>query len=90
MDSDDCLRSKNVSIIMQGPIFEKNLIECANNCKMWRENFPESEIIFVVSTSNILEKDKNKTFCICDNFKDDFALRAALNLIKRHLINFSF
>lgn len=43
-----------LSIVVQGGIFQGNLIEVANHCRHWRELFPAAEIILVISVTDII------------------------------------
>lgn len=82
MSMESKIFDKDISIIMQGPIYKENIIEYANNCMLWREKFPESEIVSVVSTSDILEKDTTGNILLSKFLKCDMIVSASLEKIK--------
>jgi len=43
-----------LSIVVQGPLFQGNLVETANHCRHWRELFPGAQIILSVSVTDIV------------------------------------
>lgn len=47
---------KNLSIVLQGPLGVHNILEVANNCRHWRNLFPEAEIILSLSTNEAIER----------------------------------
>ena len=46
-----------LSIIVQGALFQGNMIETANHCRHWRELFPEAEIILALSVTDVIFGD---------------------------------
>lgn len=43
-----------LGIVVQGPIYQGNIIETANICLQWRNMFPNSEIILAISVTDII------------------------------------
>ena len=49
-----------LSIIIQGSLYDHNLIEVATNCQHWRDLFPRAEIILSIAVTDILIGSKGK------------------------------
>lgn len=77
------IQDNDISIVMQGPIYKDNILEYANHCAIWRENLPNSEIICVVSTSDIFQNHEKNILSICDKLKNDKKIVASLEKIKK-------
>lgn len=43
-----------LSIIIQGSLYDHNLVEVATNCQHWRDLFPKAEIILSIAITDIL------------------------------------
>ena len=43
-----------LSVVIQGPLFQGNMVETANNCRHWREVFPAAQIILSVSVTDVV------------------------------------
>lgn len=43
-----------LSIVVQGALFQGNLVETANHCRHWRQLFPQAEIILSLSLSDVV------------------------------------
>ncbi len=45
-----------LSIVVQGAVFQGNLIETAVHCRHWRRLFPHAEIVLVVSVTDVFQR----------------------------------
>lgn len=54
LKSIDWNQSGVLSIVVQGALFQTNLVETANHCRHWREMFPVAELILVVSVTDVV------------------------------------
>ncbi|MBB3957879.1 WavE lipopolysaccharide synthesis family protein [Novosphingobium sediminicola] len=48
-------KSGALTIIVQGGLFKKNIVQVANNCTHWRDLFENAQIICAISSSDFLE-----------------------------------
>jgi hypothetical protein len=49
-----------LSIIIQGSLYDHNLVEVATNCQHWRDLFPRAEIILSIAVTDILVGSKGR------------------------------
>jgi len=74
-----------LSIVVQGGVFQGNIAETANICRHWRELFPNAEIVLSLSSTDILDGEiANGRLLnprIVAQFQRDSTLRAALRVI---------
>ena len=54
---DDFDRPGALSIVVQGPLFQGNMVETANHVHHWRETFPHAEIILSLSVTDVVAGD---------------------------------
>ena len=47
---------ENLSIVVQGPLWEENIVRVASYCDHWRSLFPDAEIILSISISDLLSE----------------------------------
>lgn len=47
-------RPGSLSIVVQGGLFQGNLVETANHCRHWRELFPQAEVILAISVTDVI------------------------------------
>lgn len=61
---------ENLSIILQGGVFEKNAVEVTHIASEYRKIFPKSEIIFSISSSDFLAIS-NEKLVLCSSIKNN-------------------
>lgn len=74
-----------MSIVVQGGLFQGNLVETANHCQHWREIFPHAQIILSISVTDVLSGSiingvMNKPSLVSKHLNDGH-LQAALDAI---------
>ncbi len=76
-----------LSIVVQGALFQGNLIETANHCRHWRELFPKAEIILSVSVTDVIIGETHEgvftSARLVRKHEHDGHLTAALRIILR-------
>lgn len=74
-----------LSIVVQGPLFQGNLVETANHCRHWRELFPGAQIILAVSVTDVIvgnvESGAYTAMHLTGRHEHDGHLQAALRTI---------
>lgn len=74
-----------LSIIVQGALFQGNLIETANHCQHWRALFPTAQLILVISVTDVVmgtrDGDVYTTLRLVAKHRGDGHLEAALAVI---------
>ncbi len=75
-----------LSIIVQGALFQGNLIETATHCRHWRQLFPQAEIILSLSLSDVVfgavRDGVFQTLRLAPALRHDGHLLAALSVIQ--------
>ena len=75
-----------LSIVVQGALFQGNLIETANHCRHWRQLFPRAEIILSLSLSDVVfgavRDGVFQTLRLVPALRHDGHLLAALGIIQ--------
>ncbi|HEY0207329.1 MAG TPA: WavE lipopolysaccharide synthesis family protein [Acetobacteraceae bacterium] len=75
-----------LSIVVQGALFQGNLIETANHCRHWRQLFPQAEIILSLSLSDVVfgavQDGVFQTLRLLPALRHDGHLLAALGVIQ--------
>ncbi len=75
-----------LSIVLQGALFQGNLIETANHCRHWRTLFPQAEIILSLSLSDVMFGDVQggvfQTMRLVPTLRHDGHLLSALAVIQ--------
>jgi hypothetical protein len=77
LGSVDWDQSDALSIVMQGAVFQPNLIETANHCRHWRDLFPAAELILVISVSDVV--------CASADASATGGAPPAISLVAKHL-----
>lgn len=74
-----------LSVVIQGPLFQGNMVETANHCQHWREVFPAAQIILSVSVTDVVAGELQGGVltnpCLVRRHGDDGHLQAALQAI---------
>lgn len=61
------IEPSEVSIVIQGPLNRKNLLSLATNIQHWRSILPESELILVISSTNlVMRRTGGEALVFCD------------------------
>lgn len=68
---------ENLSIILQGGVFEKNAVEVTHIASEYRKIFPKSEIIFSISSSDFLAIS-NEKLVLCSSIKNNILIVSAV------------
>jgi hypothetical protein len=55
-----------LSIVIQGSLYDHNMIEVATNCQHWRDLFPKAEIILSIAVTDILVGSKARRVLLDD------------------------
>ena len=75
-----------LSIVVQGALFQGNLVETANHCRHWRQLFPHAEIILSLSLSDVvfgaMRDGVFQTLRLVPALRHDGHLLAALGIIQ--------
>ena len=75
-----------LSIVVQGALFQGNLIETANHCRHWRQLFPQAEITLSLSLSDVVfgavQDGAFQTLRLVPALRHDGHLLAALGIIQ--------
>lgn len=75
-----------LSIVLQGALFQGNLIETANHCRHWRNLFPHAEIILSLSLSDVVfgqvQDGVFQTMRLAPGLRHDGHLLSALALMR--------
>ena len=75
-----------LSIVLQGALFQGNLIETANHCRHWRSLFPRAEIILSLSLSDVVFGEVRdgvfQTMRLVPSLRHDGHLLSALALMR--------
>ncbi|SEG73300.1 WavE lipopolysaccharide synthesis [Methylobacterium sp. 190mf] len=75
-----------ISIVVQGPLFTGNLVECANFLAHWRFLFPVAEIIFSISSSDLIDLHRFNSvghFSLSDSHTNNSIAQSAADIIRR-------
>lgn len=75
------IHSRDISIVIHGPADQKSIVDFANNCEIYRNLFPESEIICVISSEDLFSKDDSGK--ISKVYRDHYYVNAAIAKIKK-------
>jgi len=75
-----------LSIVVQGALFQGNLIETANHCRHWRQLFPNAEIILALSLTDVVQGEAQDgvftSLRLVPVHRHDGHLQAALGIIR--------
>lgn len=70
-----------LSIVVQGGVFESNIVEVANICTHWRQLFPRAEIICTISSSNVFVRGAEDIRLTAES-KRNWLVNSAFDLLK--------
>jgi hypothetical protein len=75
-----------LSIVVQGALFQGNLVETANHCRHWRQLFPSAEIILALSLTDVVFGEVRDgiftSLRLVPAHRHDGHLQAALGIIR--------
>lgn len=75
-----------LSIVVQGALFQGNLVETANHCRHWRQLFPNAEIILALSLTDVVQGEVQDgvftSLRLVPVHRHDGHLQAALGIIQ--------
>lgn len=73
--------SKDISIVVQGPIGQGNIVDIVNVLSIYRDVFPDAELVCSISSSDIF-KYGHDDFSLISKFKDDHRIRSSISKMK--------
>ncbi len=86
-DSTNCLGNVlapgQLTIVVQGSVYDWNLVSTALNCHHWRTNFPDAEIVFAIALSDVLVLNRESQVALIDKFHGNGEFSIALSTLQK-------